>query len=73
MAHEVVHMQPLHDHDNGVVVLIVQSAEQSVGIPLFDAVARQFRISAPYRSGPSKTWIKVKNPKAATRAIDGTF
>jgi hypothetical protein len=30
---------------------------------------------APYRSGPSRTWIKVKNPKApaATRAIDGTF
>ena len=27
------------------------------------------------RSGPSKTWIKVKNPEApaATRAIDGTF
>jgi hypothetical protein len=28
-----------------------------------------------YKSGPSKTWIKVKNPKApaATRVIDGTF
>jgi ATP-dependent DNA ligase len=33
------------------------------------------KIDAPYRSGPSKTWIKVKNPKApaATRAMDGTF
>jgi bifunctional non-homologous end joining protein LigD len=33
------------------------------------------RLDAPYRSGPSKSWIKVKNPKApaATRAIDGTF
>jgi bifunctional non-homologous end joining protein LigD len=33
------------------------------------------RLTAPYRSGPSKNWIKVKNPKspAATRAIDGTF
>ena len=32
------------------------------------------KLDAPYRSGPSKTWIKVKNPKspAATRAIDGT-
>ena len=32
-------------------------------------------IDAPYRSGPSRTWIKVKNPKApaATRVIDGTF
>jgi hypothetical protein len=33
------------------------------------------KLDAPYRSGPSKTWIKVKNPKApaATRAIDGAF
>ena len=33
------------------------------------------KLDAPYRSGPAKTWIKVKNPKApaATRAIDGTF
>jgi len=33
------------------------------------------RLDAPYRSGPSKSWIKVKNPKApaATRAKDGTF
>jgi hypothetical protein len=30
---------------------------------------------APYDSGPSKTRVKVKNPKApsATRAMDGTF
>ena len=29
------------------------------------------RIDAPYRSGPSKSWIKVKNPKApaATRNL----
>ena len=33
------------------------------------------KLDAPYRSGPSKTCIKVKNPKAlaATRTIDGTF
>jgi len=33
------------------------------------------KLSAPYRSGPSKSWIKVKNPNspAATRAIDETF
>jgi ATP-dependent DNA ligase len=33
------------------------------------------RLTSVYRSGPSRTWIKVKNPKApaATRAIDGTF
>ena len=33
------------------------------------------RLDAPYRSGKSKAWIKVKNPDApaATRAVDGTF
>ena len=31
------------------------------------------RIASPYRSGPSKTWIKVKNPKApAAIRIMGT-
>ncbi len=33
------------------------------------------RLASSYRSGPSKIWIKVKNPKspAATRAVDETF
>ncbi|MFZ0355545.1 MAG: DNA ligase [Pseudolabrys sp.] len=33
------------------------------------------RLTSPYRSGPSKSWIKVKNPQAAaaTRAQDGSF
>ncbi len=33
------------------------------------------RLEAPYRSGPSKAWLKTKNPKApaAMRIIDGTF
>ena len=33
------------------------------------------RITSAYKSGPSKAWIKVKNPKspAATRAADGTL
>jgi bifunctional non-homologous end joining protein LigD len=33
------------------------------------------KINSPYRSGPSKSWINVKNPKAAaaTRVLDGTF
>jgi bifunctional non-homologous end joining protein LigD len=33
------------------------------------------KLDAPYRSGPSKSWIKVKNPKApaATRILEGTF
>jgi bifunctional non-homologous end joining protein LigD len=33
------------------------------------------RLTALYRCGPSKSWIKVKNPKAAasTRVLDGAF
>jgi bifunctional non-homologous end joining protein LigD len=33
------------------------------------------KLDAPYRSGPSKSWIKVKNPKApaGTRVLEGTF
>ena len=33
------------------------------------------RLTSAYKSGRSKTWIKVKKPRspAATRAIDGTF
>ena len=33
------------------------------------------KLNAPYRSGPSKAWIKVKNPKApaATRILEGGF
>jgi len=43
------------------------------GRETFQVVSK--RLNAEYRSGRSKTWIKVKNPKspAATRAIDGTF
>jgi bifunctional non-homologous end joining protein LigD len=33
------------------------------------------KLDAPYKSGPSKAWLKIKKPNApaATRAIDGTF
>jgi bifunctional non-homologous end joining protein LigD len=33
------------------------------------------KLAAPYKSGPSKAWLKIKNPNApaATRAIEGTF
>jgi bifunctional non-homologous end joining protein LigD len=52
------------------------------GAEMFEAVCKlglegivSKRIDAPYRSGPSKSWIKTKNPKApaAMRVIDGTF
>jgi bifunctional non-homologous end joining protein LigD len=33
------------------------------------------KLNAPYKSGPSKTWLKINNPKApaATRVLEGTF
>jgi bifunctional non-homologous end joining protein LigD len=52
------------------------------GDKLFEAVCKlglegivSKKLNAPYRSGPSKNWIKVKNPKApaATRVPEGTF
>jgi ATP-dependent DNA ligase len=52
------------------------------GDKMFDAVCKlglegivSKRAGSFYRSGPSKMWIKVKNPKApaATRALDGGF
>ncbi|MGB7693998.1 MAG: DNA ligase [Pseudolabrys sp.] len=50
------------------------------GERMFAAVCRlglivSKRSSAAYRSGPRRTWIKVKNPDApaATRVLDGTF
>ena len=52
------------------------------GAQMFAAVCRlglegivSKKIDAPYRSGPSKSWIKAKNPKAAaaTRVLVGTF
>ena len=59
----------------------VEHAEEH-GDKLFAAVCKlglerivSKKIDAPYRSGPSKSWLKIKNPSApaATRAIDGTF
>jgi bifunctional non-homologous end joining protein LigD len=52
------------------------------GVKMFKAVCKvglkgiiSKKLDAPYKSGPSRAWLKVKNPKApaATRAIDGTF
>jgi bifunctional non-homologous end joining protein LigD len=62
----------------------IQYAELSEGdgAEMFEAVCRlgqegivSKRIDAPYRSGPSKSWIKVKNPKAPAAAciIEGTI
>ena len=33
------------------------------------------KLDVLYKSGPSRAWLKIKNPNApaATRAIEGTF
>jgi ATP-dependent DNA ligase len=33
------------------------------------------KLDSPHKSGPSKAWLKIKNPNApaATRAFEGTF
>jgi len=62
----------------------IQYVEHAVehGDELFTAVCKlglegivSKKLDSTYRSGPSKAWIKVKNPNApaATRAEDGTF
>jgi bifunctional non-homologous end joining protein LigD len=52
------------------------------GVEMFQAICKlglegivSKKLNAPYKSGPSKVWLKIKNPNApaATRAIDGTF
>ena len=52
------------------------------GDAMFEAVCKlglegivSKKLDAPYRSGPSKSWIKTKNPKApaAIRVIEGGF
>jgi bifunctional non-homologous end joining protein LigD len=55
---------------------------QDDGVEMFKAVCKlglegivSKKLNAPYKSGPSKAWLKIKNQKApaATRVIDGTF
>jgi bifunctional non-homologous end joining protein LigD len=52
------------------------------GRQMFEAVCKlglegivSKRVAAPYKSGPSKSWIKIKNPNAAaaTRVLEGGF
>ena len=82
--------QPLRERKLALSKLMIRSRDgiqyvdytEGHGEKFFDAVCDlglegivSKRLTSVYRSGPSKTWIKVKNPKApaATRAIDGTF
>jgi bifunctional non-homologous end joining protein LigD len=82
--------QPLRERKLALGKLLLRSLDgiqyvehaEGHGDRMFEAVCRlglegivSKRLTSVYKSGPSKAWIKVKNPKspAATRAIDGTF
>ena len=46
------------------------------GVEMFKAVCKlglegivSKKLNAPYRSGPSRTWVKVKNPKAPAATL----
>src|SRR5262245_61509233 len=82
--------QPFRERKLALSKLLIRSLEgiqyvehtEGHGETLFEAVCDlglegivSKRLTSVYRSGPSRTWIKVKNPDApaATRAFDGTF
>jgi hypothetical protein len=66
--------------DSGGGIQYVEHTEGD-GVEMFKAICKlglegivAKKLDAPYKSGPSKAWLKIKNPKspAATRVIDGT-
>jgi bifunctional non-homologous end joining protein LigD len=82
--------QPLRERKLALGKLLIRSRggiqyvehTEGHGEKLFEAVCDlglegivSKRLTSVYRSGPSRTWFKVKNPKApaASRALDGTF
>jgi bifunctional non-homologous end joining protein LigD len=71
-------MQSSAPHEGGIQY--VEHIEGD-GDAMFEAVCKlglegivSKKLDAPYRSGPSKSWIKTKNPKApaAIRVIEGS-
>ena len=80
--------QPLRERKLALSKLLMRSrggiqyVEHTEGEKLFEAVCDlglegivSKRLTSVYRSGPSRAWLKIKNPKApaATRTADGTF
>jgi hypothetical protein len=62
----------------------IQYVEHSEGdgVEMFKAICKlglegivSKKLDSPYKTGPSKAWLKIENPKAPafTRAADGTF
>ena len=82
--------QPLRERKLALGNLLLRSLDsihcvehaEGHGDRMFEAVCKlglegivSKKLDASYKSGPSKAWLKIKNPKApaATRAVDGTF
>jgi bifunctional non-homologous end joining protein LigD len=82
--------QPFRERKSALAKLLIRSRggiqyvehTEGHGEKLFEAVCDlglegivSKRLTSVYRSGPSRAWLKIKNPKApaATRATDGTF
>jgi hypothetical protein len=70
----------IHVRDGRVRLFTTNGADWSKRYPLIVDEAARLKVTAIMDAevvctGPSKTWIKVKNPNspAGTRAIDGTF
>jgi ATP-dependent DNA ligase len=78
LKHDGYRLQ-IHIRDGRVRLYTMNGADWSKRYPRIVEAAARIKVSsvmdAPYKSGPSKTWLKIKNPKApaATRAVDGTF
>ena len=82
--------QPLRERKLALGKLLLRSLDgiqyvehaEGHGDRIFEAVCKlglegivSKKLDSPYNSGPSRAWLKVKNPKspAATRVTDGTF
>jgi bifunctional non-homologous end joining protein LigD len=82
--------QPLRERKLALSKLLLRSLDgiqyvehaEGHGDRMYEAVCKlglegivSKRLTSVYRSGPSRAWLKIKNPKspAATRAVDGSF
>jgi bifunctional non-homologous end joining protein LigD len=87
---DVLRRQPLRERKLALGKILLRSLDgiqyvehaEGHGDRMFEAVCKlglegivSKRLTSVYRSGPSRAWLKIKNPNSppATRARDGTF
>jgi len=85
-----IRRQPLIERKNALKWVLRKAREgiqyvehaEGHGAEMFRAVCKlglegivSKKLNSPYKSGPSKAWLKIKDPNApaAKRALDGTF